>query len=214
MAIDYQQLLELMKGRRSVRKFRSEPVPRELVERLLEAARWAPTAGNRQGFRFLILQSPARIAALAAAVRTRIAALREAVRADAREQAGRYLENFAHFDTAPLVLAPIFRQGPDLLRASLESGAPRTERPSERDGLCSVSAAILCVLLASSALGLGACWMTGPLIATGELEGALAVPAGWSLAALIPVGFPAEQPTPPPRRTAAQLMRWLDEPSP
>ena len=48
-------LAALMKGRRSVRKFHTQPIPRELIEQILEAARWAPSPHGRQPWRFVIL---------------------------------------------------------------------------------------------------------------------------------------------------------------
>lgn len=47
--------MELMRGRRSVRQYQAVPVPRELVEQVLEAARWAPSPHGRQPWRFVVL---------------------------------------------------------------------------------------------------------------------------------------------------------------
>jgi nitroreductase len=74
-----------------------------------------------------------------------------------------------------------------------------------RDTTASVAAALTQLLLAAHALGLGACWMTGPLVAAAELRALLAVPDGWELAALVPLGYPAEQPAPPRRRALGRL---------
>ena len=49
-------VFEAMKGRQSIRKFRKDAVPREHILRMVEAASWAPTAGNAQNFRFLVVQ--------------------------------------------------------------------------------------------------------------------------------------------------------------
>src|SRR5438270_12412526 len=48
-------LATLLRGRRSVRKFLDRPVPRELIEQILEAARWAPSPHGRQPWRFVVL---------------------------------------------------------------------------------------------------------------------------------------------------------------
>ena len=47
--------LELFSGRRSIRRYRNDPVPREILEQLLTAAIWAPSAHNRQPWRFVII---------------------------------------------------------------------------------------------------------------------------------------------------------------
>jgi len=49
------ELWEAIKGRRSVRSFTAEPVSREVLERLLEAAIWAPSGGNAQTWRFTVI---------------------------------------------------------------------------------------------------------------------------------------------------------------
>jgi len=49
-------VFETMKTRQSIRKFRKDPVPREHILRMAEAASWAPTAGNSQNFRFIAVQ--------------------------------------------------------------------------------------------------------------------------------------------------------------
>ncbi len=51
--------------RRSVRRYRPEPVPRELIERVMDAARWAPSAVNMQPWQFVVLTDPERRRALA-----------------------------------------------------------------------------------------------------------------------------------------------------
>lgn len=55
------ELWEAIKGRRSVRSFLDRPVARETIERLLEAAIWAPSGGNAQTWRFVVLTNPAEI---------------------------------------------------------------------------------------------------------------------------------------------------------
>jgi nitroreductase len=52
---------DLVKTRRSVRKFKPDPIPEEHVARMLDAARLAPTAGNRQPWKFLVIRDPTRI---------------------------------------------------------------------------------------------------------------------------------------------------------
>ena len=51
-------VMEAIKGRRSIRQFSEKPVEREQLGRLLEAARWAPSGGNLQKWRFVVVTSP------------------------------------------------------------------------------------------------------------------------------------------------------------
>ena len=51
------ELLQLMKERRSIRKFKEDPVPDSSIEKILEAARWCQSASNRQPWRFIVLRN-------------------------------------------------------------------------------------------------------------------------------------------------------------
>ena len=51
-------VLEAVKGRRSIRAFKNQDVPAEIVEKLIDAARWAPSAGNIQPWEFIIVRKP------------------------------------------------------------------------------------------------------------------------------------------------------------
>ena len=57
-------LFEAMATCRTIRRFRSDPVPDELLRRVLTAATWAPSGGNRQPWRFVVVRDPTRKKAL------------------------------------------------------------------------------------------------------------------------------------------------------
>jgi nitroreductase len=212
MTAAFQSLLKLMENRRSIRRFQQRPVPRQVVEMLMEAARWAPSAGNRQNFRFLAVVRVAIIEALADAVREQISRVRQLVREDYGEPVAQYAGNFLHFSRAPLLIVPIHRQGPNLLNALCNQEVV-PEKDTCPESCCSVSAAIMNLLLAAHALGLGTCWMSGPLIAQKSMTKILEVPPGWAISALIPTGYPDESPPAPGRRPVSQLLRHLDDAS-
>lgn len=68
LAVSVPALNQLLKSRRSVREFRAEPVPQALVEEVIDAARWAPSAVNRQPVHWLMIQDPAEVKRLAGQV--------------------------------------------------------------------------------------------------------------------------------------------------
>ncbi len=79
----------------------------------------------------------------------------------------------------------------------------------------SAAAAVAYLLLALSQMGLGAVWMTGPTQAAGEIARILGMPSDTSLAALVPVGYPGEDTSPPPRRPVdevCRILRWRSSP--
>jgi nitroreductase len=78
--------LALLKERRSVRKYRTDPVPADMLEQILEAGRWAPSASNRQPWAFIVVQD--------AETRRQVAA-----------NAAYYFVRWAHVSEAPLLIA-------------------------------------------------------------------------------------------------------------
>ena len=52
------EVLEAIRTRRSIRRFKSEPVPPELIEKMLEAARWAPSSADSEPWEFIVVTDP------------------------------------------------------------------------------------------------------------------------------------------------------------
>ncbi|MCA9972624.1 MAG: nitroreductase family protein, partial [Anaerolineales bacterium] len=78
MSEQVEAFYELVRGRRAIRRYADRPVPRALVWRLLETAVWAPSAHNRQPWRFAVVTAAADKARLAAAMGARLQADRTA----------------------------------------------------------------------------------------------------------------------------------------
>ena len=195
----YEQLFEVIKGRRSVRSFDTTPVSGDDLTAVLEAARWAPSPGNRQPWRFII-SSDRCLSEMEEAVRSAVAKIREAALEKGLPGEADYLENFLVFTRSPTVVAVIMREPVDLIEAITDGGSPIEADQPLVDAAASAGAAIQNMLLACHALGLGACWTTGPLVARLELEKILDVPRGWRLAALVAVGYPLGEETEEPSR--------------
>jgi nitroreductase len=208
MSID--TLLEIMRGRRSVRDFSGEDVTTAEVRALVEAAGHAPSNNNRQAWRFLAVRSREVRTRLRKAVEARIAGLERALTSPEEkaglEEYGRYLTFFAD---APVLLVVLYKRSPAFLESLLgKAGAPPAEGTLPAEGF-SAAMAVQNLLLAAHAMGLGACCATGPLIAAGELREILHIPPAYLIAALVPVGRPAG-PTPTrPRKPVDQILEVI-----
>lgn len=208
-------LYELMKSRRSVRRFKPDVPSRELVSRLLEAGITAPSASNKQPWRFFVVQARARIAAMAAAVREAVERIARHVEPESEQAFRAYGNYFTRFEAAPVVIAALHRPLRVLSNLVDAETAPddlRRIEAMERDsGLIGTAMALENLLLAAHDLGLGASGMTGPLVASDRLREILEVPPSWSIAALVAVGFPDEVPTPTERKPLDKVVRWIEE---
>lgn len=208
-------ILELMKSRRSVRRFQPTMPDRALIESLLEAAVTAPSASNKQPWRFIVVTSRPVITRLADGVREAVGRIARHIDDAWKEGFQTYGDYFTRFESAPVVIVPLWRSL-ELLSNMAGPGLPEADRKRvaamEADsGLVSVSLAAQNLLLMAHSLGLGASAMTGPLIALDRIREILAVPGSWEVAAIIPVGFAAEEPPPRPRRPAGQVARWIEQ---
>ena len=54
--MDYDSFLDLVKKRRSTHAFKPDPVPDEYVDKIIEAARWAPSGANSQPWEFIVVK--------------------------------------------------------------------------------------------------------------------------------------------------------------
>ncbi len=203
----------ILRGRRSVRRFLSEPVPEELVLRLIAGATQAPSASNKQPWKFLLVERRATIEQLASAVREATARIAAHIPAESQPAFAAYGDYFTRFEGAPLVIIPICKSLSvlsNLVGSSLPAAELETIRQMEdNSGLIGAALALQNLLLLAHELGLGASGMTGPLVARDELKRLLDVPESWNILALVPVGFPAEEPPPTQRKPASSVIRWI-----
>ena len=204
---------DLLTTRRSVRRFRTDVPPDELIERLLAAAVTAPSASNKQPWRFFVVRRPETIREMADAVRARVALVAAHVSEESQDAFRAYGEYFTRFEHAPFVIVPIHRGHTvlsHLVDADLEANVRTLISEMERDsGLIGTSLALMTLLLAAHDAGLGASAMTGPLIAADRLKTILGVPESWGIVALVALGYPAEEPTPTDRKNVDKVTRWI-----
>ena len=88
--MNYEELLDFMRTRRTIRKYKQKGIPEKILEKILEAARWAPSWLNQQPWEFIIIKDPKR---------------KKTVRKiydDAREELGLYRQDTSFLD--PLLL--------------------------------------------------------------------------------------------------------------
>lgn len=210
-------ILELLRARRSVRAFEARPVPRDVLARLVEAAITAPSATNRQPWRFTVVTGGALRAEVVGAVRARVEGLRAVVRQGHHgdDLGDRWDYLWGALETAPTLVVPQYRVHADLLAELLASGgAPPGEVPATAGmhvEVCGTSAAVMALLLQAQAEGLGTCWMSGPMLAEDRLVPLLGIRAPWRMLGVVAVGHPAGPVAPTRRRPVAQVVEWLED---
>jgi nitroreductase len=119
-----------------------------------------------------------------------------------------YCRNFLHFEQAPVLLLALFRSEATLAALFREDSPAHARMTAlEQEGaVISVAMAVQNLLLSAADQGLGACVMTGPLIAAESLERLLSVPDGWKILCMVGVGYPDESPGPIRKKTVEQVV--------
>jgi nitroreductase len=167
-------LLRIIKERRSIRAFKVEKAISDAdLEQLLEAAIWAPSAGNVQPWKFYVISDAGLKKALVRAA---------------------YGQSF--IAEAPVVFVVCV----ELNEASMSYGTRGASLYCIQD----TAAAIQNILLMACSMGLGSCWVGA--FDEGEAAEALGCPPGQRPVAIIPIGYPAEQPSAPRRKAIKHVV--------
>jgi nitroreductase len=177
-------LFEIIRTTRSMRRLKPDPVPEELIRKILEAGVCAPSGGNMQRWRFLVIRDAA-IKRAVGAYYKRAWDEQVAPRYRAGEPApGMNRDRFLRMLDAAEYLAAHIHQAPVWIVPCLEGGTPTRSSGS------SIYPAVQNMLLAARAVGLGATLTTLYLAFEKEAEAALGLPSGVHSYAILPVGFP------------------------
>ncbi|PID85005.1 MAG: nitroreductase [Chloroflexi bacterium] len=174
--------------RRSIRRYTPTPIPDALIEQLLTAAIWAPSAHNRQPWRFAVIQSESIKQQLALEMSAK---LRTDLQAD--NVAPELIEkdtsrSYQRITQSPLLIL--------LCLSMIDMDTYLDEKRQQNEWLMAVQSTALAgqnLLLAAQALGLGACWMCAPLFCSDVVKRCLSLPEDWQPQALITVGYSAAQ---------------------
>ena len=203
----YEELLRVVRERRSVRRFKSDPVPPEDVDRMLEAALWAPSGSNTQPWLFIVVTERNVIARASECVRLEVERVYRS--APGFAETGKGLARWGtFFEGAPLVFFVAGRREQSSWRLKLAEVFPGHPAAGKSlSWLVGCAAAIQNLLLAVHALGYGACWMGAPLVARATLERLLELPEDYELLAVVRAGRPAEEPSAPRRRPRGETVR-------
>jgi nitroreductase len=190
--------VEAVEGRRSVRRYRPEPVPREDVERMVALAARAASAGNAQMWRFIAVQDRQVLQAMKRAVDERfdeLTAWPELAGQGKELRAARAYATF--FADAPLCVAVLclpYASRMDRMLTLRGMSREERDRLRQRPELQSVGAAVQLLITAAHSMGCGGCWMSAPVVAAEGLEQVLGVEPPAQLVALVPIGRPAGAP--------------------
>jgi len=189
--MDYDTLLELAKKRRSIRRYKPDPIPDDYPEKIIEVARWAPSGFNSQPWEFVVVKDKE--------IKDKVVQL--------LSEEGRPPREKNDYGDAPVFIIlfgdPRTKAGlPDRLAANEEMN-----QPVFNAGLAN---AFLYMHMAATSLGLASQWMSRagfPNIAP-KLKELLGVPKGFQIFDMMVVGYPAIEARPKPLREDDKMIHY------
>jgi nitroreductase len=218
-------LFESIYSARAQRRLKPDPVPEELITKILDAAIRAPSGGNAQNWAFIVVRDPEQRQKLGAIYR-KASDIAEAIYAArgrpphlTERQFGRLMATGAHLwqhmGEAPVLLLPCGRRPRLPPREALPPDiAVRWEDEvayMERIRGASIYPAVQNIILACRALGLGTVITTNHIRCEDEVKALLGIPEDVATFALMPIGWPLDKFGPVTRRPPAEVAhadRW------
>lgn len=172
--------LDLVKRRRSTRKYLPDPVPRELIERCIEAATYAPTACNTQSWRFIVVEGENK---------------QELV----EKTLGGFIVPNKFAVGAPAIV--VIATDMNLVTHRIGGKLKGIDYHLIDAGIAGEH-----FVLQATELGLGTCWIGW--FDKKAVKRVLGLPAGWDVPAMLTVGYPAGEPTDKLRRRVDEVVEF------
>ncbi|MBI2934469.1 MAG: nitroreductase family protein [Chloroflexi bacterium] len=202
--MDYDSFLELVQKRRSIRRFKPDPIPDEYINKVIDAAVCAPSGANSQPWEFLVIKDRAtreKIAAIMAETREQVYRMEQTRPEALRHPGGRSLATREGFRDAPVLIVLL--------------GDPRTAETyilhsyytrRESNLVSGLATAFVYMHLAAASLGLGSQWLssTASPYVQAMMKSLLQIPDPLYIYDTMALGYRAYEPRP-------RLMRSRDE---
>jgi F420 biosynthesis protein FbiB-like protein len=198
-----QKLGSVIHTRRSIRRYRSAQISPTVIERLLHAATQAPSAHNRQPWRFVVLDDIALKKTLAAAMGQRLRRDRTADGDDPQAIEADVARSYSRLTAAPVVILVCVD-----IRDMDEYPDERRRQAEYLMAVQSTSMATQNLLLAAEQEGLGACVMCAPLFCPEVVAEASKLPQGWQTQMLVTIGHADNTGKHRPRRPLSDIVIW------
>lgn len=198
-------MLQSIYDRRSIRKFKSDPISQELVVEVLRSGMASPSSKNRQPWKYIVVSGPAKEKMLAVMQQGLV---RESTEKTVLPNSNQYIGGAEHslqiMQQAPVVVFILNTLAKDLF-------LPLTteERVSEICNVQSIGASIENMSLAATELGLGSLWICDIFFAYQELNQWLGNDG--ELVAALALGYADEQPPARPRKAFVDVVEWRNE---
>lgn len=197
-------LRTFLRTRRSIRRFKPDPVPDSVLRDILHTATFAPSAHNRQPWRFVVLTDPSAKIHLSDAMAEEFQRDLQKDQVPPEEIAKRVNRSRERITGAPVVVILC-------LDMSEMDEYPDTRRKKAEYIIATQSAtnAGMQLLLAAHAEGLGGVWVCSPMFAQETVQKALNISSTWEPQAMFLLGYPTEMPAFRERKPLEEVVKFI-----
>ena len=212
--MNYDSLMELVKKRRSIRRFKTDPIPDEMVDRIIEVARWAPSGFNMQPWEFVVVKKPELRNKIVEYIQTyweqskSMETTRESWQGKAWKTSG-VVDGEMDFTTAPVF---IILFGDLRTNQGLPMGLRYDKHRCQMVFTSGLASAFLYMHLAATTLGLASQWVSSIAIpfASCMVKDLLGVPQVMEPYDMMALGYPAIQPSGKFMRDQEKMVHYDD----
>jgi nitroreductase len=206
--MDYDSYLELVKKRRSMRRFKTDPIPDDYVEKIIEAARWAPSGANSQPWEFVVIKEKG--------LKDQIVEILLGSRGYYKRVELTRDEDLRFPTVSDPPAIPGYTDAPVFI---ILCGDPRTREAYPRMANLtrgefifesSQASAFLYMNLAATALGLGSQWVSASAGTSVQplVKQQLGIPQDYEIYDMMAVGYPALEPRPRLVREREEMIHY------
>jgi len=205
-------LSSVIEKRTSVRKFKNEDVPVEILKKIAEAGSKAPSINNSQPWKYVAIKNQELLSKMANVVDSKVKSLFKKDLDSSSEVIKKKVEWFSTFFVdVPAVIAivskPYKAEADEILTESISH--EKLNELRNYPNLQTIGAAVENMLLTTVDLGYGACWLTAPLVAKQELQELLGIQSPEFLVCLVAIGKPFDDVHPKPKKNIDEIFELI-----
>ncbi|WDV46256.1 nitroreductase family protein [Clostridiaceae bacterium M8S5] len=180
------EIFNAVKERRSIRKYKNEEIPIEKIKRVIQAANWAPSNANSQPWQFIVIKGDylKKVSSIYYEWAQEYVPKADYIPEENKTEVMEYSKDFGGAPVQIIVTYEFFKDDDN-----------RSE-----EALMSACAAIQNLCLVALEEGLGTVWIAGHATHDSRTRSLLKIPTNHKIAAIIPIGYSADNPNPPARK--------------
>ena len=202
---------EVLSKRVSIRAFKDEEVPTQVLEELVLRAGLAPSINNSQPWKFIAIKNKEILLTMSELVHKKI---REMFPTETDENVVNTVDKFStFFGNAPAVIAVLNKPYEAIVDSILDKtdySHDDVNRLRNYPNVQTIGAAIEHIILSAFDLGYGSCWLTGLLIARDEIENLLGIEEPYNLAACVAIGKPTGYVNPKAKKPLSEIFQIIE----